>query len=453
MSLPDLGDTIAAIATAPGIGAIGIVRIAGPDALRLAGAVFRPQSGDDASALRGGRFYFGTVMDGDRFVDHGLLLVFRAPRSYTGQDAAELQVHGGPAVLQTVLDLCLRHGARQAGPGEFSLRAVLAGKLDLAQAEGVLAMVEARSEAASRQAAVGLSGALTKAIEAARRELTGSYAAVLASLDYPEEGVPEAQVEAPVARAKERLERLLATASAGRFATQGARLAIVGRPNAGKSSLLNALLGYPRAIVSAEAGTTRDYLEAPLALGRISLTAIDTAGLRPAAGAVEASGVERAKELAEAADLVLLLIDGSQPLSEDDRTMLADFRSDRHLWVASKADRPFAWDQADLPLQPPGGKLLRLSSEDGSGLEDLKLALETRLLAEAAAEETWVSSERHADALREAIEALERVPDAPADVQGLELETALRALARMSGGGDVTEETLSEVFSRFCVGK
>lgn len=453
MSLPDLGDTIAAIATAPGSGAVGIVRIAGPATLQVAGAVFRPLGGEAASSLQGGRFYVGTVVDGDRFVDQGLLLVFRAPRSYTGQDAAELQVHGGPAVLQAVLELCLRHGARQAGPGEFSLRAVLGGKLDLAQAEGVLAMVEARSEAASRQAAVGLSGALTQALEEARRELTGSYAAVLASLDYPEEGVPEAQVEAPVARAKARLERLLATANAGRFAAQGARLAIVGRPNAGKSSLLNALLGYPRAIVSAEAGTTRDYLEAPLELGRVSLVAIDTAGLRPAAGAVEASGVERAKELAEAADLVLLLIDGSQPLSDDDRALLAGSRSDRHLWAASKSDRPSAWDEADLALPPPGGRLLRLSSEDGGGLEELKQALEARLLAEAAAEETWVSSERHADALREAIGALSRLPGAPADVQGLELETALRALARMTGGADVTEETLSEVFSRFCVGK
>lgn len=453
MGLPDLNDTIAAVATAPGSGAVGIVRIAGPEALSVARHVFLPAAGQGAEDLRGGRFYVGEVVDDGRFVDQGLLLAFRAPRSYTGQDAAEIQVHGGPAVLRSVLDLCLRHGARQAGPGEFSLRAVLAGKLDLAQAEGVLAMVEARSDAASRQAAVGLSGALTHALEAARRELTGSYAAVLASLDYPEEGVPEAQVEVPVARAKEDLERLLATARAGRFAAQGARLAIVGRPNAGKSSLLNALLGYPRAIVSAEPGTTRDYLEAPLELGRVSLTAIDTAGLRTADGQVEASGVERAKQLAEAADLVLLLIDGSAPLGEEDHALLADHRSARHLWVAGKADLPAAWTEAELGAPPPGGRLLRVSSEDGSGLDELRSALEAGLTADAASEETWVSSERHADALREAIDALERVPGAPADIQGLELETALRALARMSGGADVTEETLSEVFSRFCVGK
>ena len=284
-----LDDTIAAIATAPGIGAIGIVRVAGPRAFEVAAAVFRPIRGRALTSLPGGRVVFGRIVDpgatdapvgGTAFVDEGVLLTFRAPRSYTGQDAVELQVHGGPAVLRTVLEACLRQGARAAEPGEFTLRAVASGRLDLAQAESVLAMVEARSDAARRQASVGLSGALSAAIDAAQRELTSAYAAVLASLDYPEEGVPEAQVEVPVALARSRLERLLATANAGRFAARGARMAIVGRPNAGKSSLLNALLGYERAIVADAPGTTRDYLEAPLELGRVSVTAVDTAGLR-----------------------------------------------------------------------------------------------------------------------------------------------------------------------------
>ncbi len=453
-----LDDTIAAIASAPGIGAIGIVRVAGPRAFDVAAAVFRPAGGRAVHELPGGRVVFGRVVDPDgdahdaeaagAFVDEGLLLTFRAPRSYTGQDAVELQVHGGPAVLRAVLEACLRRGARAAEPGEFTLRAVASGRLDLAQAEAVLAMVEARSDAARRQASVGLSGALSASIDAAQRELTSAYAAVLASLDYPEEGVPEAQVEAPVADARARLERLLATATAGRFAVRGARMAIVGRPNAGKSSLLNALLGYERAIVADAPGTTRDYLEAPLELGRVSVTAVDTAGLRATADAVEAHGVARARELAAAADVVLALVDGTRPLEPEDRELVTALDRDRTIWVASKSDRPREWTAQDL-----GVAVRPVSSATGAGLDALRHELETRLLGDAAAEEAWVTSERQADALREAVEALARVPGASTDLQGLDLETALRALARITGRGDVAEETLAEVFARFCVGK
>jgi tRNA modification GTPase len=466
-----LDDTIAAIATAPGIGAIGIVRIAGPEAFRVAAAVFRPARPVDVAGLPGGRVTFGRVVDAGTdaaargwarttdadpiarateptFVDEGLLLTFRGPASYTGQDGVELQVHGGPAVLRTVLDLCLRHGARAAEPGEFTLRAVTHGRLDLARAEAVLAMVEARSDAARRQASVGLSGALSDAIEAAQADITVAYAAVLAQLDYPEEGVPEARIEAAVAGTRRRLERLLATASAGRFAAHGARLAIVGRPNAGKSSLLNALLGYERAIVAAAPGTTRDYLEAPLELGRVSVTAVDTAGLRTTDDEVEAHGVARSRALAAAADAVVALVDRSRPLDDADRDLLAVLDPARTLWVASKADRPAAWQPGEL-----GVPLLHVSSATGAGLDELRAALEARLLGDAAAEEAWVTSERQVEALREAVSALARIPDAPHDLQGLDLETALRALARITGRGDVAEATLAEVFARFCVGK
>jgi tRNA modification GTPase len=461
-----LDDTIAAIATAPGVGAIGIVRVAGPEALRVAAAVFRPARGLDVAALPGGRVTFGHVVDteagagggggagagcgagGGEFVDDGLLLTFRGPASYTGQDAVELQVHGGPAVLRAVLDLCLRHGARAAEPGEFTLRAVAHGKLDLAQAEAVLAMVEARSDAARRQASIGLSGALGEAIAAAETAITAAYAAVLAQLDYPEEGVPEAQVEAAVAAARGQLERLVATADAGRFAVRGARLAIVGRPNAGKSSLLNALLGYERAIVAAAPGTTRDYLEAPLELGRVSVTAVDTAGLRTTDDAIEAHGVARSRALAAAADAVVALVDGARRLDDDDHALVKALDPARTLWVASKADLPPAWDATDL-----GVPVLRVSGATGAGLDDLRTALEARLLGAAAAEEAWVTSERQVDALREAVEALARIPGAPHDLQGLDLETALRALGRITGRGDVAKATLTEVFARFCVGK
>ena len=448
MALPPIDDTIAAIATAPGIGAIGVVRISGPDAIAVGDAVFRPAGGGRAAQATERSATFGRIVDGESFLDEGLMLAFRAPRSYTGQDVLELQLHGGPAVLRAVLDAVLRAGARPAGPGEFTLRAVVHGKLDLARAEAVAAMIEARSDAARRQASIGLSGRLAEALGEAQRHLTSAYAHVVAALDYPEEGVPDADVAAHVAEARAGLARLLATAQAGRFAVHGARMALVGRPNAGKSSLLNALLGYERALVGAAPGTTRDYLEAPLELGRVSVTAIDTAGLRATDDAVEAGGVARARALAAAADVVVALVDGARPLTAEDRTLVAELDEARTVWVATKADLPHAWPDAAL-----GVPLLRASSHDGAGLDALRERLEARLLGDAAGEETWVTSERHADALREAIAALDRVPTAPHDLQGLDLETALRALDRITGRGDVVETTLGEVFARFCVGK
>lgn len=448
MPLAPVDDTIAAIATAPGIGAIGVVRVSGPDALAVADAVFRPLGGGRAARAPDRVATFGRLVDGDAFLDEALLLVFRGPRSYTGQDVVEFQLHGGPAVLRATLDAALRAGARPAGPGEFTLRAVVHGKLDLERAEAVGAMIEARSDAARRQASVGLAGGLARALGEAQTLLTGAYAHVVAALDYPEEGVPDADVAALVGEARDRLARLLATAQAGRFAVRGARLALVGRPNAGKSSLLNALLGFDRALVGDAPGTTRDYLEAPLELGRVSVTAIDTAGLRATDDDVEAGGVARARAMAAGADLVVALVDGARPLDADDRALVAELDASRTVWVATKGDLAPAWPDAAL-----GVPILRVSSRDGAGLDALRARLEVRLLGDAAGEETWVTSERHADALRDAIAALDRVPEVPHDLQGLDLETALRALDRITGRGDLVEATLTEVFANFCVGK
>ena len=445
--LPPTGDTIAAIATAPGVGAIGVVRVSGPAALDVAAAIFRPASGADVRMLLPNRVAFGRIVDAGALVDEALLLVFRAPRSYTGQDVVELQTHGGPAVLREVLHLCLAHGARRAGPGEFTLRAFLEGRLDLVQAESVLAMVNAQTERARRTASQGLSRALSHALDEIQTELTEAYANLQAVVDYPEEGVEEQDVDAKVRRAVAGMDGLLATARAGDLVRRGARLALVGRPNAGKSSLLNALLGYERAIVNARPGTTRDFLEAPLDLDGVPITAIDTAGIREAADEVEAVGVGRAREVAMAADLTLCLIDRSQPLAREDRALITSL-PDRTLLVASKSDLPAAWRAADLPRP-----VLPVSAHTGEGLPELEAALRDALLGDAAADELWISHERHADALRTAREAAARALQAPEDLAGLDLEEAIRAVASITGRGDIAEETLASIFARFCVGK
>jgi tRNA modification GTPase len=444
-----IDDTIAAIATAPGSAAIGIVRVSGPEAFAIAARLFDSASGRRIERLPGGRVLFGRVRDAaGAFLDEGVLLTFRAPRSYTGQDAVEFQVHGGPALLRALLAATLHAGARPAEAGEFTLRAVAAGRIDLLRAEAVADLIEARSEAARRAASIGLAGGLSRAIGAIQDDLTALYAEVLAELDYPEEGVPEARIEAGAAAIAARLGALLATARAGRFARHGARLALIGRPNAGKSSLLNALLGYERAIVSPTPGTTRDYLEVGIELGRVSLTAIDTAGLRATDDATEAEGVRRARALAAAADVVVALIDASEPLDDEDRALIASPLGGEVIWVASKSDRARAWSDAEA-----GVVTLPLSTATGIGLAALRSEIEARLVADAAAVETWVTHERHEAALGEAAAALARIPGAPSDVQGLDLEAALRALARITGRGDVGEESLAAVFARFCVGK
>ncbi len=455
-----------AIASAPGTGAVGVVRLSGPQAYQVADKLFRPMRGGAPSTRPAGRVVYGRVVaprvadpaggNGETTVDEALLLTFKAPKSYTAQDVVELQTHGGPAVLRSTLDLCVEHGARLAEPGEFTLRAYLNGRIDLLQAESVLEMVNAQTSGAMRNAALGLGGALTQKLGEVQTHLTGAYAAVQASFDYPEEGVPEAELEAPLAAAASEVAALLATAEAGRLSRQGARLALLGRPNAGKSSLLNALLGYERSIVSDTPGTTRDYLEAPLVLGGVPVTAIDTAGIRESGDAIEASGVEQARRIGANADLRLVLIDGSQPLTSDDLELLATVPQERTLVVVNKSDQPAAFDLA-VVRDATGAEPLLLSALTGAGLTDLEAAVVRELIGDAAAAELWITQERHVAALQSVqthvTAAQAQAADDQLDLVALELQDALAALGEMTGRVDVAEETLSAIFARFCVGK
>lgn len=441
MPLPSLNEPIAAIATPPGKGAVGIVRLSGVGALEIAQKVWR---GRDLRGMEGGRFTLGLILhpESREVLDEALALVFRAPSSYTGQDAVEFQTHGSPAVLRQVLQALLRAGARPAQPGEFTLRAYLNGRMDLAQAESVLALVESESDAARRQALRGLSKELSARIEGMAQELLDLLAHIQALLDYPEEGVEAHEARKILEHVLFEVEHLLATAPAGRIAQKGARLALVGAPNAGKSSLLNALVGYERAIVTPIPGTTRDYLEAPLEIAGVPIVAIDTAGLRQTDDVVERSGVERALNIAQEADLVLYLADQSQPRS-DPPELLAQLPQARVIRLATKADLPPAWhDPAFLPV----------SGLTGTGMPALLEAIHRRLVGTAPEGEVWISNERHAQALAEAKEHLLDALAAPEDLMGLSIQAALEALNHILGK-DVPEEVIDRVFRNFCVGK
>jgi tRNA modification GTPase len=445
MALPPLRDTIAAIATAPGIGAVGIIRLSGPESYSIADKLFIPKQMRSVKYLPAGRVIYGAIQDQDEFIDEALLLSFRAPHSYTAQDVLELQTHGGPAVLRRVLELCLKHGARLAQPGEFTLRAYLNGRIDLLQAESVLNLVNAQSDGARRNAALGLSKALSEKLNLVQDDITKVYGTIQAMFDYPDEGVPEAHFREPLEQALENINRLLKTAKAGHIAQRGARLALVGKPNAGKSSLLNALLGYQRSIVSAIPGTTRDYLEAPLSLDGLPITAIDTAGLRETEDAIEAAGVTLAKELAANADLTLYLIDQSQDLGGA-LELLHDLPSERTLIVASKNDLPKAWKSLDIPFYS-------VSASTSQGLDALKAAIKQKLLGDLSLNQLWISNERHEEALKKVKDLLEQALNTTDDLAALDLQEALRVLAEMTGRGDIAEETLEYIFANFCVGK
>ncbi|WP_412029808.1 tRNA uridine-5-carboxymethylaminomethyl(34) synthesis GTPase MnmE [Deinococcus yunweiensis] len=439
MTRTGLSDTIAAIATAPGSAGVGIVRVSGPRALEVADGVFRGRR--RPSRTPGGRFLFGTlVANSGEVLDEGLCLVFREGRSYTGEDVAELQTHGSPAVLARVLARTLELGARLARPGEFTLRAYLAGRLDLSQAEAVLGLIEAHTDTARRQATLGLSGALGARVARIGVHLTRTLAAIQAMLDYPEEGVPEEDREEPLAAAREELRALVGTARAGQVTTRGARLALLGRPNAGKSSLLNALVGYERSIVTPIPGTTRDYLEAGVELAGVPVTLVDTAGIRETGDEIEAAGVRQALTLAGGADLVLALEDGSQPREALPLDLPPEARV---LRVRTKADLSPAW--TDITV-------LDVSAVTGEGLPTLRDALQTALLGDTSRTEAWLTTERQADAARRALAHVEAAATLPDDLAGYELEEALRCLSELTGR-DVQEDVVDAVFMNFCVGK
>ena len=444
-------DVIAAIATGHAATAIGIVRLSGPGCFALCDRVFRPLGGASFSAQEPRKMVFGHVLDrrGD-VIDSGLAVRFPGPGSYTGEDSAEFHCHGSPVVLGELLDALFALGARQAGPGEFTKRAFLSGRMDLTQAEAVVDLIDAETAAAAKNAAAQLEGTLRRDFETvtdALLEITSRFYAVV---DYPDEDIEDVQphqIAAALRQADETLSRLLATCDRGRVLKSGVKTAIVGRPNAGKSSLLNALA---------------DTVEASVLCGGVLLRLIDTAGLRPTDDPVEQLGVARSRAALESAQLVLAVVDGSQPGTAEDQSVLElAARSQRWILVRSKSDLPLS-PASLLSVAPeegirPPAATVALSAVTGAGLDDLETAVAGLFPAGDAppgevltGERQQETARRARDAVRRAWEALEAgwTPDAVLT----DAEEALSALGELTGR-TAKEEIVSRIFSRFCVGK
>ena len=455
-----MNDTIAAIATAQAPSAIGILRLSGPDTCAILDGVFCPKNGKPMSAQDGRNMVYGTLLDSaGRVIDNALCVLFRAPNSYTGEDCAEIHCHGSPIVLNEGLTSLFAKGARQAAGGEFTRRAFLNGRMDLIQAEAVVDLIDAETAEAARNAVGQLSGTLSRTVEEIYEALMAVVSRFYAVVDYPDEDIEDlqrAELLDTLRRSENKLQELLATFSRGKLLKSGVPTVILGKPNAGKSSLLNALLGYERAIVTDVAGTTRDTVEEKVRLDHVLLRLIDTAGIRETADSVEKIGVERSRVAAGKASLALLVLDGSAPLDAEDESAIAVAEGVANLVViVNKSDLPRRIDVGALADR--FDNVISLSAKTGEGITTLTDHITSLYPAGSAAQGELLTNARQADAVsrawnavREARSAL-RIGMTP-DVVLSDAENALSALGELSGKS-LREDLVATIFSRFCVGK
>ena len=453
-------DTIAAIATAPGAGGIAVVRLSGANSYAIAEKVFRPANAKKrVSEAKGYTAMFGSFVQGGESFDEGVALFFRAPHSYTGEDVVELSCHGGSAVARRLVESCIEAGASPAAPGEYTRRAFLNGKIGLTQAEAVMDIISADGKQGAALANAALSGALAKQINAQKASLNALQAHLAAWVDFPEEDVPEleeSQLRGVLGQVKAELDTLIQNYDAGAVLREGVDCAIVGRPNAGKSTLLNLLAGFDRAIVTSVAGTTRDVIEQSVRLGDIKLNLFDTAGLRQTEDAIEAEGIRRSWKKLEEAGLILAVFDGSEPLTKDDFELAQHCAGRPAIALVNKEDKPTQFD-AEI-IAPYFAMVLPVCCQEENAKNVISAAV-ARLLGTAKLDPhaASLSGQRQLAAATRARDAVAGAFDAVQAGFGLDavsvcVDDALDALCALTGE-NASEAVIEEVFERFCVGK
>lgn len=459
-------DTIAAISTAQGEAGIGIVRLSGPQAISIVEGLWSSADGRQLSDMSGYRMTYGRLVDPDKSeeIDEALVSVMRAPKSYTREDVVEINCHGGPIPLKRTLEVVLRAGARLAEPGEFTKRAFLNGRIDLAQAEAVIDTIRARTDRASRLAVRQLEGGLSKTVTSIREALLQAQARLEAAVDFSDEDIEElsrGKLRKDLGKCAERLEKLVATANDGEILRNGVRLTIVGRPNVGKSSLLNMLLKRDRAIVTSVPGTTRDIIEETVSIQGVPFVVADTAGIREEAEEIEAIGMALSHKSIDAADLVLVVLDASQGALPEDLAILERAKGRPTVAVVNKVDLVSAEEAKTIVdgLAAPGWLVVLASALTGEGLGHMEDAFVDAVFSGrvCATEDILVSNARHAEALRRALTSVRQAASALGDglseeFASAEIRDALAALGEITGTS-VGDEILKTIFAEFCIGK
>ena len=456
------GDTIAAIATAMSASGIGIIRISGDDSMEIISKVYRSKGGKkQIKEAESHKIHYGFIYDNDTMIDEVLVMIMKGPRSYTGEDTVEIDCHGGVLAMKKVLEAVIHAGARPAEPGEFTKRAFLNGRIDLSQAEAVIDVIQAKNEYALKSSLSQLKGSVLTSIKEIRSSILYHIAYIESALDDPEhislDGYSE-KLAQTVEEEKKKIRRLADSFDEGKMIREGIRTVILGKPNAGKSSLLNLLLGEDRAIVTDIAGTTRDVLEEYINLHGITLKIADTAGIRQTEDIVEKIGVSKAKEMAADADLILYVVDSSVPLDENDEEIIKILQEKKTIVLYSKTDLESAIDIEDLKsrINQP---VIPISAKEETGITDLEEKIREMFFSGEIDfnDEVYITNERHRQELLKAQESLSLVENSiesgmPEDFYSIDLTDAYESLGRILGES-LGEDLVNEIFSKFCMGK
>ena len=454
--------TIAAISTAMSESGIGIIRVSGPEAVEIVSRIYRSKGGKkDINKVPTHTIHYGYIYDGEELIDEVLVMVMRAPRTFTGEDTVEIDCHGGVYAMKRVLETVLKNGGKTASPGEFTKRAFLNGKMDLSQAEAVMDVIQAKNEYALKSSVEQLKGSVQKAVKDIRKDLIYHIAYIESALDDPEhislEGYAQ-ELLGIVEKSQKEIDHLLKSASDGKIIKEGIRTVILGKPNAGKSSLLNVLVGENRAIVTDIEGTTRDILEEYINLHGISLRMIDTAGIRETEDVVEKIGVNRARDMAKEADLILYVVDSSRPLDENDEEIISMLDSRKAIVLYNKTDLESKVDMEALK-ERVNRPVISVSAKEETGIRELEKEIKNMFFSGEISfnDEVYITNARHKEALMEAADSLGLVKnsiemDMPEDFFSIDLMNAYESLGRIIGEA-VGEDLVNEIFSKFCMGK
>ena len=454
--------TIAAISTAMSASGIGIVRISGEDAMEVISRIYRSKGGKKRiKEVPSHTIHYGYIYDGEELIDEVLVMIMRAPRTFTGEDTVEIDCHGGVFAMKRVLETVLKNGAEIAGPGEFTKRAFLNGRMDLSQAEAVMDVIQAQNEYALRSSIDQLKGSVQKAICDIREKIIYHIAYIESALDDPEhislEGYPQELLEV-VDKEQLEIKKLLKSSSDGKMIQEGIQTVILGKPNAGKSSLLNLLLGENRAIVTDIAGTTRDILEEYITLHGITLKIVDTAGIRETEDIVEKIGVDRAREMAQKADLILYVVDSSVPLDSNDEEIMSMLNGKKAIILYNKTDLKAAIE-IDRLREKAGHPVIPISAKEETGITELEEKIKDMFFGGELSfnDEVYITNARHKVALEEADKSLDLVRNSilgglPEDFFSIDLMNAYENLGKILGES-VGEDLVNEIFSKFCTGK